>query len=170
MNQEQFDYTKMGSGIPAQSPAPPAAGTSPTPPRPPRRTPVMLIGCLLFILFASLIVGAMGGIVYLVMESIKSSDIYATAVDRALSHPEVQAKLGPPITPGWYVMGNISTSGNDEEANLSLPLEGMIQSGTLYVEGHKRAGQVHYVSLAVVLDGTGERIELLSEEVPSAQP
>lgn len=169
MGDEKFDYTKMGGG-PVQQPSWQHGGEStpgqPAPPLPPRRnrnTPLALIGCGAVLVFFLAVLGFIGGIGFLVMTSIKSSDIYVTALDRARTHPPLQERLGEPIVAGWYVMGNISVNGNEETASLSAPVTGPFGGGTLYIEGQKRAGRLTYSELAVVLDDSGERIEIPRE-------
>ena len=79
----------------------------------------------------------------------------------------VRAGAGPssprwanPIRAGWFVQGDISTSGASGEADLAIPLDGPRADGTLYVVAEKRAGDWRYETLAVNVDG-GERIVLV---------
>ncbi len=169
MNGEQFDYTKIGSGTPAQGGSRPAAPPPPgrfagsgLPPRQ-RKKPVALIGCAATLIFFIGVLGFIGGIGFLVINSMKSSDIYRTALELVRSHPETQQKMGEPIEAGWYVMGSISKNGSDETVNLTVPLSGPYASGTLYVRGDKKAGMVGFRDLALVLDGSEERIEIPRE-------
>ncbi len=160
MHGEQFDYTAMG-GPPSRPNPVPAPSPAPAPPR--RRPPVMLLGCGAAFLFFVLILGFIGGIGALIMTSMKSSDLYKEAVDRACNHLEVINSLGQPIEAGWLVMGSISSSGTDQDVKLTVPLHGPNASATLYIEGQRRAGVVGYRELAVVVKGSGSRINLLPE-------
>ena len=77
---------------------------------------VPVLGALLLVLFAAFVFG----IVALVFGAIKSSGPYQHAITRAQSDPAVIAALGEPIHAGWFVQGNISTSGASGEADLAI--------------------------------------------------
>ncbi|PPJ42894.1 MULTISPECIES: cytochrome c oxidase assembly factor Coa1 family protein [unclassified Pseudoxanthomonas] len=124
---------------------------------------VPVVAALLLALFATFILG----IVALVFGAIKSSTPYQHAIERAQSDPAVVAALGEPIQAGWFVQGNIGTSGSGGEADLAIPLDGSRADGTLYVVAEKRAGEWRYETLAVNVDG-GERIVLEGGEADTA--
>src|SRR5687767_961014 len=84
-------------------------------------------------------VGVVALIVTLVFGTIKSSTPYTKALAQAKTDPAVIAELGEPIEAGWYVTGNISTSGQDGNADLSIPIHGPNKSGTLHVVALKSA-------------------------------
>ena len=125
---------------------------------------VPVLGALLLAMFAAFVFG----IVALVFGAIKSSDPYRHGVTQAQSDPAVIAALGEPIRAGWFVQGNISTSGASGEADLAIPLDGPRSDGTLYVVAEKRAGEWRYETLAVNVDG-GERIVLV-DDAAAASP
>ncbi|MBA3928556.1 MAG: hypothetical protein C0521_03085 [Xanthomonas sp.] len=124
---------------------------------------VPVLAAPLLVLFAAFIVG----IVALVFGAIKSSTPYQHAITRAQADPAVVAALGEPIQAGWFVQGNIGTSGSGGEADLAIPLDGAHADGTLYVVAEKRAGEWRYETLAVNVDG-GERIVLVDEASPTS--
>ena len=93
----------------------------------------------------------------------KSSEPYQTGLSRARADAAVVAALGEPITPGYFVQGNIDGSAASGEANLAIPLKGSRGAATLYVEANKRAGEWEYETLVVALDG-GQRIDLRHED------
>lgn len=93
----------------------------------------------------------------------KSSEPYQTGLSRARADAAVVAALGEPITPGYFVQGNIDGSTASGEANLAIPLKGSRGAATLYVEANKRAGKWQYETLVVALDG-GQRIDLRDED------
>ncbi len=93
----------------------------------------------------------------------KSSEPYQTGLSRARADAAVVAALGEPITPGYFVQGNIDGSAASGEANLAIPLKGSRGAATLYVEASKRAGEWQYETLVVALDG-GQRIDLRDED------
>lgn len=94
----------------------------------------------------------------------KSSEPYQTGLSRARADAAVVATLGEPITPGYFVQGNINTSGSSGEANLAIPLKGSRGAATLYVEASKQAGEWQYETLVVALDEGGQRIDLRDED------
>lgn len=93
----------------------------------------------------------------------KSSEPYQTGLSRARADAAGVAALGEPITPGYFVQGNIDGSAASGEANLAIPLKGSRGAATLYVEANKRAGEWQYETLVVALDG-GQRIDLRDED------
>ncbi|WP_203323218.1 cytochrome c oxidase assembly factor Coa1 family protein [Pseudoxanthomonas beigongshangi] len=98
-----------------------------------------------------------------VFSMMKSSEPYQTGLSRARADAAVVAALGEPITPGYFVQGNIDGSAASGEANLAIPLKGSRGAATLYVEASKRAGEWQYETLVVALDG-GQRIDLRDED------
>ena len=121
---------------------------------------VVPVGCLG--LLAALAAFA-GLILTIVMGSIKSTDAYHEAVERAKASPQVHAALGEPVKIGWFVSGNVNVSGSSGDADLSIPLSGPQGKGTLYVTARKRAGHWHYEVLEVGVEGRPQRIDLMSE-------
>lgn len=74
----------------------------------------------------------------------QSSDIHADALARARAHPELVARLGAPVTPGFMPMGGIATStepGGSGHADLSHTPPGPDGSGRITAT----AGRVHGV-------------------------
>lgn len=124
---------------------------------------VPVVAALLLALFAAFIFG----ILALVFGAMKSSGPYQHAMARAQADPAVTAALGTPIQAGWLVQGNFSSNGPDGEANLSIPLDGAKADGTLFVVAKKHAGEWHYETLAVNVEG-GERIVLEGGEASTA--
>ena len=126
---------------------------------------VPVLGALLLALSVAVVLGG----VALLLGAIKSSGAYQHALARAQSDPAVIAALGEPIRAGWFVQGNISTSGASGDADLAIPLDGPRADGTLYVVAEKRAGEWRYETLAVNVDG-GERIVLVDEASRTPDP
>ena len=114
------------------------------------------------IVFFLLLIGAfVAGIFTLVSKMMTSSEPYKHGVQVALSDPRVQAKLGPPIKPGWLVSGNINTAGPSGNADLSVPLKGSIHNGTLYIVAKESADRWSYDTLEVAVEGEDKRLNLL---------
>jgi hypothetical protein len=126
-----------------------------------RRWPwVIAGGCLALLLMAA----AFAGVVFTVaMGSMRSTDAYRGAVERATSSPAVRAALGEPVKPGWLVSGHVNVNGPSGDAELSVPLAGPRGKGTLYLTAHKSAGRWDYEVLDVEVEGRQERIDLLTQ-------
>ena len=114
------------------------------------------VGCLLPVLLC-------GGLFALIFTSvfglIKSSDAYIEALARAKASPEVQAALGTPIEPGFFVSGSIKINNNTGNADLSIPVSGPKGSATIRAVATRAGGPWQYSVLEVLPDGGG-RIDL----------
>jgi hypothetical protein len=124
-------------------------------------------GCLVLVL----LVGAfIASIFYFVFSMMKTSETYQHALQSARGDAEVVAALGEPITEGWFVSGNWEENGASGQANFAIPVSGPKGGGTVYVEARKSAGQWHYATMVVEVDGSGERIDLLDQAMPALEP
>jgi hypothetical protein len=106
--------------------------------------------------------GVFAGVFAAILGVMKSSDAYQGAMARAGAAPAVTAALGTPVTPGFWVSGNIHVSGPSGQAQLEFPLKGPRGAATIYVEAHKSAGEWRYDTLVVQVTGTRQRIDLLA--------
>lgn len=159
----------MGSPFPPQQPyyMPPTAPYE----RPPswfqrNRRLAIGAGCALVGLVVLLGIGFVLAIVFGVMAMVKSSGAYAEAIAAARESAQVREALGEPIEEGWFVTGNVQSSGPSGEASLAIPLSGPQGSGTLYVEGRKRADRWRYTVLEFEVKNSGQRIVLLRDGPP----
>lgn len=109
-----------------------------------------------------------GGLLTLIFGLLKSSEPYQHAVAVASSNPDVVRELGAPVSPGWYVSGNINVSGTSGDANLAIPLKGSLHRGTVYVVAKKTDGVWTYTKLRMLVEGQDSPIELL--QTPPSQP
>lgn len=100
-------------------------------------------------------------IVSVVFYAIKSSEAYTEAIEIAQSNVYVLEELGEPIETGWYVMGSINMSGSCGAADLSIPIYGPFNKGTVYVIAEKSAGRWSFELLEVEIAGRRDRINLL---------
>lgn len=114
-------------------------------------------GCLTFL---ALIVGFVAVLVLVVAGSMKSSDAYKEAVERAKNNPAVIEALGTPIEEGWFVSGKTNVTGPSGEADLAIPISGPKGSATIYVVAEKSAGEWNFSTLRVEVKGSDERIDL----------
>jgi hypothetical protein len=103
------------------------------------------------------------GIVMAAMGTIKTTAPYQQGVALAQHHPAVIEALGNPVEPGWFLSGNINTSGSSGDADFSVPLQGPEGEGTLYIKATREAGEWTLTKAEVRPDDGGERIDLLEE-------
>lgn len=125
---------------------------------------------LLCLFGAAAFAGFVALLMFAVIEGMRSSDTYATAMQRAREHPQVTAALGTPIEPGWYLSGRMSESGTSGQASLQIPISGPKGAADLYVEAEKTAGRWTYSTLMVDVDGRGEPIDLLAPADAATEP
>lgn len=116
---------------------------------------------LIFVIFV-LPLGACGGIVYIVMSSLKNSEVARESFARAQSNPAVIEKLGTPMQMGMWAGGSINVAPADGRAELVIPISGPKGKGVLAVSAIKTAGEWHYKVMKVSVEG-GSRVDLLNE-------
>jgi Cytochrome oxidase complex assembly protein 1 len=117
-------------------------------------------GCLtIVILFVAFIMS----IVLIVFGAMKSTDVYKDAVAKAKANPAVIEALGAPIKEGMFLSGNTKADGASGEANLAIPISGPKGKGKIYVVATKTAGEWKPSVLAVEIEASKERIDLLNE-------
>ncbi len=146
--------SQMSPVVPGQPPAPPPRGWL-------ARNWKLVLGLAAGV--TALVIAAIGSLVFLVMSLFKNSDVEKQALARARSSPEVIQRLGGPIQAGWWRSGSINTSGDFGEAKLTIPISGPKGTGKLYLMAEKRAGTWSFSFLQIVVDATGEKIDLLAE-------
>jgi hypothetical protein len=105
-----------------------------------------------------------GAVIFGVFGAIKQSDVYRDALAEVRKDPEVTAALGRPIEPGWWLTGNIQTSGGSGHADLTVPLSGPKAEGTMHVRAVKRGRDWRFTRLAVEVDGRRDQIDVLHRE------
>ncbi|MEW5743343.1 MAG: cytochrome c oxidase assembly factor Coa1 family protein [Myxococcota bacterium] len=106
--------------------------------------------------------GLFGAITYFTAKKvIEGSPVFAEAIQKANSSPEVTAALGSPITPGGMLQGEVKDSGGTGTASLKVPIEGPKGKGTLYVEATKSGADWKFTSLTA--DVGGKSVNLLDQ-------
>ena len=89
--------------------------------------------------------GICGGVAVFVFGAMKQSQPYAEAVAMAQNDTQLQATLGTPIEPDWWVVGSINYSGiganQSGKAELIIPIYGPKGSGILNVRADMQNGQ-----------------------------
>src|SRR5437763_7405045 len=125
------------------------------------------LGCfsmlMLFVIFV-------GSVALIVFSAMKSTDVYKGALTRAQAHPSVIEALGSPIKEGFLLSGSTNVNGASGEANLSIPISGQMEKGTIYVAATKSLGRWNYSGLIVEITKTHQRIDLLRSPVPAGSP
>ena len=116
-------------------------------------------GCLALILVA---MTGLALLVPMIFAALRQSDIAQLALERAEGSPTVQAHLGSPVEPRWWLSGNIEVNGASGTASLAIPLKGPRGKGTLYVEATKAAGRWSFDQLVFETE-SDERVDLLDE-------
>lgn len=123
------------------------------------------VGCL-GLIFAG--VALVGGIVFVAMSAIKSSEVYRGALKVVQTHPAAVERLGEPIKDGWFVTGNIKVDAGGGQADFNFPVSGPKGSGTLYVRAVSPDGTWMYERLD--LAAGGETVSLLDRNVAQTPP
>jgi TonB family protein len=118
------------------------------------------VGCLGLILAG---VALIGGIIFVAMSAIKSSEVYQGALKVAQTHPAAVERLGQPVKDGWFVQGNVKVDAGGGNANFEIPLSGPKNSGTLRVSAINTGGAWMYQKLDLVVNG--ETTSLLDRNV-----
>jgi hypothetical protein len=137
------------------------------PPIPNNRSPdfvsrhwkLMVAGaCLLALVFLA----GICSFVVLVEKMMKSSSVYSGALTRAESSSAATMALGTPLKDGFFVSGNISEGSSSGTARFMIPINGPKGSGHLSVYATQSRGEWQYDDLTLLVDKTGERIDLLN--------
>ncbi len=121
------------------------------------------VGCLSCL---AIFVGVIVLIISVVFGIMKSSDPYKQAMVAVRANEQVVAKLGTPIEEGTVISGNVSVTNASGHADLVIPVSGPHGTGTVYVKATKSAGQWTFDNLAVEIDDTADRIDLLEYDAP----
>lgn len=123
------------------------------------------VGCL-GLIFAG--IALVGGIVFVAMSAIKSSEVYRGALKVVQTHPAAVERLGEPIEDGWFVTGNIKVDAGGGHADFNFPVSGPKGSGTLYVRAVSPDGSWMYERLD--LAAGGKTVSLLDRNVVQTPP
>ena len=146
-----IDYTKPPSSMPGAPPQPGETKKSGC-------GKAALIGCgVAFALLAVFVCG----IVYFVFGLIRSDTVYKQALHRAQTNPDVIARLGQPIEPGWWISGSLTVNNASGSANFSFPIAGPNGKATVHVEATRENDRWSY-SVMRARPGSGAEIDLLA--------
>ncbi len=120
-------------------------------------------GCGCGAIIAVLVLAFIAGILALIFGIMRSSEPFQQAMAEVQHNPQAVRALGEPIKIGWFLSGSISTSGDSGEAELSIPVSGSVDKGTLYVEAYKSEDVWHFTRMELVTKKYPNRINLLEE-------
>ena len=123
-------------------------------------------GCLAIVIAG---VAFVAFLVFVVFAAMRSAEPYKDGLERARGDARVQQALGAPIEPGWLMSGSIQTKNRSGDCDISIPLEGSKQKGTLRVIGTKDDGRWTYTKM-LVTPATGPPIDLLEESGSTTPP
>lgn len=113
------------------------------------------LGVLAVVAFAA-------GIVGLVMWSFRNSDVCKLSIEQARKNPEVVARLGEPVQPGYFFSGSMSVNGDSGSATITIPVHGPKGKADMYVDARKAMGTWTFIYV-VVKTPSGERITVTGD-------
>ncbi|SRR5581483_6207882 len=91
----------------------------------------------------------------------ETTEPYKYSTELLINDPEASAMLGPPVKIGWRIIGAVNESGKSGDAELSIPVKGSMNKGTLYVIAKKTMDAWHYDSIQLGVEGQSSRLDLL---------
>jgi hypothetical protein len=100
--------------------------------------------------------------------ALRNADAVKLAVATAETNPLLGQELGSPLRVGWIVSGSIEVSPGAGHAELTIPVSGPREKGTLYVEAHKRAGLWKLEFLEFGRQNSSDRLDLLKPAAAAA--
>ena len=105
---------------------------------------------------------AVAGIFFFVTKALKSSDAYTESIAAIESNEAAVAALGTPVTPSYFVAGNINFNNGEGEVDLTIPVSGPKGNGVVRVKGTKTAGGTDwdYDTWQLEVEGRPEPIPL----------
>jgi hypothetical protein len=110
------------------------------------------------------------GTYFTVSKVIQGTPVFAEAIEKANTNPEVTAALGQPVTPGFMLSGEVKESGGGGgTANFTIPLEGPKGKGSLEVNASRVGGTWTFNSLKASVGG-GKVVDLLAGEAAKHKP
>lgn len=124
---------------------------------------VIPVGILGFLLTIALMAMVLYLFISFLFGLMKSSGAYQEAVAIAVEDPRVIQAIGEPVEEGFFVTGNINTSGSSGSADIRIPLSGPRGEASLYVIANRHAGEWQFNTLVLETEENGQRIDLLEE-------
>jgi hypothetical protein len=123
---------------------------------------VVPLGCLTPFLLMG---GCVALVAVLAFGSLKNCDAYAKSLEAVRANKEVEAVLGAPLMPSFFVMGHIFVGNSDGHAEVSYEVSGPKGSATVQAVAEKKNGEWEFRSIKVFPRESGKRIDVhLGEE------
>lgn len=119
-------------------------------------------GCLTVIALGVFFVVTLTAVVFYF---IRNSDANQETLKKAQSSPALIQQIGEPIEMGWLVVGSVSRSNEQGNADMSIPVTGPQGSARIHTVGTRDANGWSYSKMLVTLEN-GQQIDLLQ---PPAQ-
>jgi Cytochrome oxidase complex assembly protein 1 len=127
---------------------------------------VVPLGCLSPFL---LIGGCVAALAIVLFGSLKNSDAYQKSLEAVRANQEVESVLGAPITPAFFVTGNIFVGNGGGHVDISYDVSGPKGSATVHAVADKKDGAWEFRSIKVFPAESGKRIDVhLGNEDESA--
>lgn len=107
---------------------------------------------------------AVGGIFFVIMKTLKSSDAYTESIAAVESNEEAVAALGTPVKPGFMPTGNVSINNGEGEVDFTIPVSGPTGKGIIRVKGTKFPGSSVWIYDTWQLEVEGRSDPILLEK------
>jgi len=117
-------------------------------------------GCLLIILF---VVFGIGAAIFGVSKLMTGSEPYEYAIEKASHDPIVIEHLGESIKSDGIMSGNISLKNDSGEVNITIPIKGNLDRGSVTIIGKKINGVWKYDELYVTIKEKNTTINLIDK-------
>lgn len=95
------------------------------------------------------------------ISSMLKGDAYELSLSAINSNAEVGEIIGTPVSPGFFVMGSVSTSGPKGEASLQYSISGSKSNAEAYVYAYKKMEKWHLHEVVVYSEELGKRIDVV---------
>jgi hypothetical protein len=115
-------------------------------------------GCLTLLVLFGLFIGS---IFYGVTSVMKNSDVYVHSLTLAKENEKVTSLIGKSIDADGMTTGNISTTNDSGEADLTYSVKGTKGKGSIHVIAHKENNVWNYELIEFNADGSNQKINLL---------
>jgi len=114
-------------------------------------------GCLSLIVVVVLL---FAGIFYKIADTVKQSDAYSHAYEKAIDNEKVVSLLGEPIETNGVGTSSFKYDNGLNTAELMIPIKGPKEEGVIIVDAVKKDNVWNYNKLYVVINGEKEKINL----------
>ena len=124
-------------------------------------------GCLIMVLLCG---GGFYGIFSFGLKMIKGSEPYVATMEAVRDSDLVIDAIGEPIEESGIPQAQVVDSGNTGSFTGTIPISGPKADAIIRVAAQKMTGKWEFLQLEVVVQGTGQQIQLLDQEGEPALP